>query len=100
MSTQWIARREAVNPRTEEDAAMAHRHLGRFTSFDAAVLGLMDALERERRAWLDLGMDAGADRALAAWTRVAGQRSRDVEATGRLVVEDEDGLRYSLTRVG
>jgi len=99
MSTQWIARREAVSPATDEDAAMAHSLLGRFESFEAGVLGLMDALESEALAWRDLQLPAGAFRCEALWLRVAGLRARHVDERGVASVED-DGVRYSLARVG
>jgi hypothetical protein len=60
----WIAVREAMNPRTDEDAAMAHQRFGyggqnRWDDREAARDALLRGLAREVESFAALGMPEG-----------------------------------------
>lgn len=69
----WIAVRDSVNARTDEDKAMAHKEFGRgFTTREEARQALLDGMRDEVAAWADMGLSSGAIRVATAMGMLLG----------------------------
>lgn len=63
----WIAERQAVRPRTDEDAAMAYKKSERFTEKSDAKSALLEMITSEIAGWRRMNMDStSAEQALDA----------------------------------
>ncbi len=82
----WYAQRSSVNARSDEDSAMAHKREGGFYEKTDAHAALISMVEREIRAWDEMGIpDTG---------RLARIRER-LAIDGETDVT-EDGLRFNI----
>lgn len=85
----WYAQRNSVGARSDEDRAMAHKREGGFYEKTDAHVALISMVEKEIRAWEDMGIpDDG---------RLAKIRER-LAINGETDVT-EDGLRFNIYNV-
>ena len=63
---KWFAKRQSVNARTDEDAAMGAKSAGPYATRSLALAGLENMIMNEITGWQEMDMDASRDqRALA-----------------------------------
>jgi hypothetical protein len=87
---KWFAKRQAVSPLTDEDAAMASKSEGPFDTQGEAHAALIAMIEHEVAGWKRMDMDASRDeraleRARQGWFDFTegGVRWSVIEVTGR-----------------
>lgn len=100
--TTWTLRRSSINPRSDEDAAMACRTSLAQGSFEDARRALVEFILAELREWVESRYDL-SDECVTRLARLAQAASRltllDLNE-GRWVAIDRGSLRFSLHRHG
>ena len=91
MPTKWIAKREAVAARTDEDAAMAYQMLGRRETREEAREALLYGLAYEVEAFDGWGARESAGRAAQALAHLILNPTHNQA--------EFDGVRWSLVEM-